>query len=186
MSLFHGMYLIICTSDIYFSTGLNLLTCRRKHQLRKNSRLTNKLIAPYCLTKVSNFITIHNHEHITTYRGNYFFPMVQQHPAVPGLFIIEDSQLHLDKTHSVGLLWTSDQSDAETLPDNKQHSQETLMSPAEFEPAIPAGERPQTPSFDRAVSGNDRYGTAIRNVIFLRNYDRLRVYENRQHTYMYT
>jgi len=31
----------------------------------------------------------------------------------------------LDTPHSVELLWTSGQPDAETLPDNTQHSQET-------------------------------------------------------------
>ena len=45
------------------------------------------------------------------------------------------------------------------LPDNTQHSQETdiHVSPAGFEPAIPAGERPQTDAFDRAATGTDRY-----------------------------
>ena len=43
-----------------------------------------------------------------------------------GLLIFENSRSHSDTPHSVGLLWTSDQPDAEaSLPDNTQHSQET-------------------------------------------------------------
>ena len=41
-----------------------------------------------------------------------------------GLLIIEDSRSHSDTLRSVGLLWTSDQSDAENS-DNTQHSQQT-------------------------------------------------------------
>jgi len=38
------------------------------------------------------------------------------------------------------------------LPDNTQHSQQTFMPLAEFEPTIPAGERPQIYAVDRAVT----------------------------------
>ena len=64
------------------------------------------------------------------------------------------SRSHSDTPHSVGLLWTSDQPDAETS-DNTQHSQETdiHVARAEFEPAIPASERPQTHALDRAATG---------------------------------
>ena len=40
--------------------------------------------------------------------------MVQQPPAAQGLLIIEASRSHSDTPQSVGLLWTSDQPDAET------------------------------------------------------------------------
>jgi len=41
------------------------------------------------------------------------------------------------------------------LSDNKQQSQETdIYTPAEFEPATPATERPQTYTLDRAATGN--------------------------------
>jgi hypothetical protein len=42
-----------------------------------------------------------------------FFFMVQQPPVGQGLLIIEASRSHSDTPHSVGLLWTSDQPDAE-------------------------------------------------------------------------
>ena len=41
-------------------------------------------------------------------------PMVQQPLAGQGLVICEDSRSHSVTPHSVGLLWTSDQPDAET------------------------------------------------------------------------
>jgi hypothetical protein len=45
--------------------------------------------------------------------------------------------------HSLGLLWTSDQPDAETsVYLTTQHSRQTAMLPARFEPTFPASERP--------------------------------------------
>jgi hypothetical protein len=49
--------------------------------------------------------------------------MAQQPLMSLGFLIIEDSRSHLDTPHSVGLLWTSDQPDAENS-DNTQHSQQ--------------------------------------------------------------
>jgi hypothetical protein len=40
--------------------------------------------------------------------------MAQEPPLNQGLLIVEDSWSHSDTPHSVGLLWTSDQLDAET------------------------------------------------------------------------
>ena len=51
----------------------------------------------------------------------------------------------LDTPHSLWLLWTSDQSVAETsLPDTTQYSQQISMPTADCELAIPASEWPQT------------------------------------------
>ena len=44
----------------------------------------------------------------------YFSPMAQQPLVGQGLLIIEASRSHSDTSHSVGLLWTSDQPVAET------------------------------------------------------------------------
>jgi len=46
--------------------------------------------------------------------GLLFFTMPQQPPVCQGLLIVEASQSHPDTRNSIGLLWTSDQSDAET------------------------------------------------------------------------
>jgi len=44
------------------------------------------------------------------------FPPHDQQPSVgQGLFIIEPSPLHSDTPHSVELLWTDDQPEAETI-----------------------------------------------------------------------
>ena len=43
-----------------------------------------------------------------------FFTMAQQPPQGHGLHIIEDSRSYSYTPHLVGLLWTSDQPDAET------------------------------------------------------------------------
>ena len=56
--------------------------------------------------------------------------------------------------HSVGLLWTSDQPDL-YLTTHNTHKTQTSMTPAGFEPAIPASERPQTHALDRAATATD-------------------------------
>ena len=43
-----------------------------------------------------------------------FFLMAQQAPVDQGLLLIEASRSHSHTAHSVGLLWTSNQPDAET------------------------------------------------------------------------
>ena len=52
-------------------------------------------------------------------------PRCDNPPVGQGLVIIESSRSYSDTPHSVGLLWMSDQSDAEPLPDNKRHVQQT-------------------------------------------------------------
>ena len=58
----------------------------------------------------------------------------------------------------VGLVWQSDQFDAgRPLPENTQQSKEKdILGVAQFEPAIPANERPQTHALDRAATGIGR------------------------------
>jgi hypothetical protein len=71
-----------------------------------------------------------------------------------GLFIIEDSWSQSDTPQSVGLLWTSDQSDAEAS--TWQHTtimRPTSMPPTGFEPTIPASEPPQTHALERSATG---------------------------------
>jgi len=82
--------------------------------------------------------------------------MPQQHPVGQGLLTIETSQSQSDTPQSVGLLWTSDQPDAEPS-DNTQHSQQTPLQPAGFEPIIPGSGRLQTRALDRAVTGIGHY-----------------------------
>jgi len=76
--------------------------------------------------------------------------MAQQAIVGQGLLILEVSRSHLDTLHSIGLLWTSDQLDAETstvtIDRHPYH-------PKRFEPAIPASERPKIHNLDSAVTG---------------------------------
>ena len=66
------------------------------------------------------------------------------------LLLITLNEMH---AQSVGLLWTSDQSVAETS-DNIQLSRATdIHAPAGFEPAIPTRQRPQAYALDRAFTG---------------------------------
>jgi len=57
--------------------------------------------------------------------------MVQEPLLGQGRFIIEDSQSHSDTTHTVGLIWTRDRSDAEN----------TSMLSAGFKTTIPASKQ---------------------------------------------
>ena len=71
-----------------------------------------------------------------------FFSMAQQPLVGQGLLIIEALRSHSDTPHAVGLLWARDQPDTATQ-----------QPPAGFEPAIPASERPQIHTLDRAATG---------------------------------
>ena len=79
------------------------------------------------------------------YKGGLFFhgSTVRSGQA---LLIIEASRSHSETSHSVELLWKSDQPDAQTPPpDNTQHSRQTYIHiPASFEPSVPACEQLQT------------------------------------------
>ena len=70
--------------------------------------------------------------------------MAQQPSLGQGLLIVEASRSHSGTPQSIGLLWTSDQPDAETS--TWQHTTLTKeglpFPPAGFEPAIPSSERP--------------------------------------------
>jgi hypothetical protein len=75
-------------------------------------------------------------------------------PVSLGLHIVEVSRSHSDTPHSVGLLWTSDQSVAETpnMTTHNTHNKQISITPAGFEPAIPASQRSQTHNLDRAAT----------------------------------
>ena len=79
--------------------------------------------------------------------------MARQSLVSQGLILAEASP-----SHSVRLLWTSDQLVAETSY-NTQPSQETnIHTPVGFEPAIAASERPQTHAIDRAANKKNPIG----------------------------
>jgi hypothetical protein len=81
--------------------------------------------------------------------------MPQQPLADRGLLTVEASRSHSDTLHSVGLLWTSDQPDAETynLTTHNTPNRQTSMPLAEFELAILASEKMQTHALERAATG---------------------------------
>jgi hypothetical protein len=57
--------------------------------------------------------------------------------------VLGASRSHSDTPHLVGLLWKSDQPEAQT----------STVPPPEFEPTIPASQRPQTHALHRAATG---------------------------------
>jgi hypothetical protein len=86
-----------------------------------------------------------------------FYSMARQPIVGQGLLIIEASRSYSCTPHSVGLLLTSGQPDAETdtYRTHNTHKRQTSMPPAGFESAIPVSERPQTHALDRAATGID-------------------------------
>ena len=86
-----------------------------------------------------------------------------------GFLLFEVPQSNSDTPHSVGLLWTSDRLVAETsaLTTRNNHNRQTFMIPTGFEPAIPASERPQTDTLDRAVTGFDPQISQQKEITFL-------------------
>jgi hypothetical protein len=74
-----------------------------------------------------------------------------------GFLIVEASRSHSVThtiTHSVGLLWTSDQPVAQTSTWQHPNSQQRdIHASARLEPTIPASERPQIHAIDHADTG---------------------------------
>ena len=85
-------------------------------------------------------------------------PMAGQPPVGQGLLNIDSSRSHSDTPYSVELLCTSDQPDSENSTcQHPTHKRLTSMTPAVFEPTIPASQRPQTEALDRAATGIGTY-----------------------------
>ena len=77
-----------------------------------------------------------------------FFPAALKPPVGQGFLIFQSSRSHLDTPYSVGLLWMSDQPDAEIyLTTQNSKKRQNSMLPAGYEPAIPVSEQPQTHAF---------------------------------------
>ena len=113
-----------------------------------NSTKTSFIICTlHCIIYI--YIYIHIFVYIRIYLIYICFFTPQHRLLGQGFFIIEASWSHLDTPHSVRLLWTSYQRDAEIS------IWEHTTYPAGFEPAIPASKRPQTHALDRAASGTD-------------------------------
>ena len=72
--------------------------------------------------------------------------MVHRRPLSHGLLTFMASQSNSDTSHSVGLLWTSDQPDAQ-ISDNTEHSQET-------HPCYRRGSNPQSQQGDENIFCN--------------------------------
>jgi len=86
------------------------------------------------------------------------------HPPLlgPSILFVESSLSHSDVPHSVGLLWTSDQSDAKNSTCNTQLSQETdFHDSGGIRTPIAAIELSQTQTLDRAATGNFSKGMQL-------------------------
>jgi hypothetical protein len=68
-----------------------------------------------------------------------------------------DSRSHSDTPHSVGLLWTSDHSDAATsASEHNIQNRQTSLFPTGFGLKIPASEQPQIHALNRSATGIGR------------------------------
>ena len=83
--------------------------------------------------------------------------MAGQLLAYQSLHTVEASRSHPDTVPSVGLLWTTNSPSQTPVSDHKTHKRETSMPPPEFEPTMPASERPQTHALDQVAIGIGRY-----------------------------
>ena len=85
----------------------------------------------------------------------FFCPVALRANAGHDLLILEVYRAHSDAPQSVGLLWTSDQSDEKTS--TLQHQTITIDQHHSYRRqhwnSVSAGERPQTYALDRAATG---------------------------------
>jgi len=80
------------------------------------------------------------------------YSMAQQNSSGLGRLIVEVSVSH---THSVGLLWSSDQlfAEVDTFTIHRKYKWRTFMPSATFKAAIPAVKRLQTSALHRMATG---------------------------------
>jgi hypothetical protein len=106
----------------------------------------------FILYYVGRLFRLYTAKYILGFVWFLFVTMAQQPLVDQGLLMIEDSWLHSDTPLSVGLLWTSDQPEAETS--TSQHTTLTrhIHSHLVFELTIPASARLQTHDLDRAAT----------------------------------
>jgi hypothetical protein len=110
----------------------------------------------------------------------HFFSTAQQPLVGRGFLIIKASRLHSNEPHSVGLLWTRDQSEAETS--TCQHSQgKDIQAPTWFEPVIPSIERPQTYTLEGAATGIDNEAHTYTKLFYTR-YQHTDLHEKKKKT----
>jgi hypothetical protein len=82
----------------------------------------------------------------------FFLSTARQPLLGQGVLIIQASRSDSNTLHSVGLLWTSDQPDADVCRTTK-HSQQTSMSPGWIRTHSPSERAAATHVLDRAVTG---------------------------------
>jgi hypothetical protein len=128
-----------------------LRICTAENLLSNSYPFASCMYRAKCNSCKKNY-AIYNHNRYFDWRGTSFFftwpnspPSGPRPPHCRGFMIT-------DTPHSIGLLWSSDQSDVETF--TWQHTTLTAdMPPAGFEFTIPASEQPQTHALNRAASG---------------------------------
>jgi hypothetical protein len=88
-----------------------------------------------------------------------FSPMAQQHLVSRDILIVEASRSRSDTPHTIGFLWTRDQSDEEiSIWQHTVHTRENIKAAERFEPAFPTNERSQTHALDSAATGINLLG----------------------------
>jgi len=83
----------------------------------------------------------------------FFGPVALRPNAGHGLLILEVYRAYSDAPQSVGLLWTSDQSDERTLQHPTLKTDQDHSYPRLHSNSVSAGERPKTYSLDRTANG---------------------------------
>jgi len=117
--------------------------------------------------------------------------MAQEPPVVQGIFTVEASRTHSDTLHSVGLLWMSDQSDAETSTWQSRTLTRDIHAPGGIRTRNPSRRATTNPCLWPRCHW-DQNGTAIRHVIFLKNYSRplatvrIHTHSHTHHTHTHT
>ena len=93
---------------------------------------------------------VRSHNDYKTFSASSFF--MARYPLWANASSLLRFRAQSDTPHCSGRMISSSQT---PLFDNTQHPQQTSMSPAGFEPAFPASERPQTNALDHAATGID-------------------------------
>jgi hypothetical protein len=135
-SLEHGLYTDLCLPLSWLSTYLDPWKWNQYFIPKRLSGIKTISCVITQRSAVLIYLNIPSQISPVTDKFLYYQPLVSQ-----DLLIIEASKSHSDASHLLGLLWMSDQPDAQTS--SWQYT----------EPAITAKERPRTHALDRGATG---------------------------------
>jgi hypothetical protein len=146
-------------SNLYIFSKSQRIFAFLNKMVHNQGDATDETSVSFSLTRrtflcVSVHTVYHSFLNLKKGHGQLFFSMAQQPLVAQDLLIAVASRSYPETPHLVGLLWMTDQPDAETSTwQHNTQKRQTSTPSAVFEPPIPESKWTQTHALDRAAPG---------------------------------